>query len=78
MNWTSESKPNDECRYDHTTVITPIGKITIEWKSWKEKPQFDVYLNGEWIGTGNSLEVAKTIALVHLANIADELKEFLS
>jgi hypothetical protein len=36
LKWSEVSPPTDECRYTHVVSETPLGKITIEWKGWKE------------------------------------------
>ena len=43
--WTSHMSPDDTCNYDHiTTTTTPLGPITIEWKSWKDYPGYTALL----------------------------------
>jgi hypothetical protein len=34
--WTPETRPNDECGYDHTIAETPFGRFLLTWKGWKE------------------------------------------
>lgn len=78
MMWTEPEKPNKESPYAHTILNTPIGKIIIEWKSWKESPSYDMQLNNEWIGVSYSLEDAKEAALKYLVDKYNELKQFLN
>jgi hypothetical protein len=63
--------------YDHTISETPLGTIIIEWKSWKERPSYDIMLNGEWLGVENNLPDAKTVALKHVLDKSQELITFL-
>lgn len=36
LTWSDPAKPNDDSSYDHVIAETPLGRITLEWKSWKE------------------------------------------
>lgn len=82
MNW-SEPKPPIQwiSNYNHVKCETPLGEFIIEWKSWKERPDYGVNLkdqyNDQYIGTGYSLEEAKEIAENHLNKMHVELTEFL-
>ena len=77
-NWSKISKPNPNIRYDHIILETPIGKLTIEWKSWKEKPSYDIMLDELWIGVEYSLDDAKTNAISYISKIYYDLKVFLN
>lgn len=67
MKWTEPKKSTDGVSfYDHTIAETPIGRMIIEWKSWKESPSYDVMLDNEWIGVDYDLESAKQIGVNHL------------
>lgn len=36
LSWSEEHQPNDACRYNHVVSETPLGRLTIEWKGWKD------------------------------------------
>jgi hypothetical protein len=74
LNWTPEAPPTDGVSfYNHTICETPIGRIIIEWKSWKESPSYDVELDGKWIGVSYTLSEAKELAQNHIFDIIKEL-----
>jgi len=78
MNWTEPKPPTEgESYYDHVSLETPLGKIMIEWKSWKMDPSYDVELNGEWILCVYNLEEAKQDSLNYIKNKCNELTIFL-
>ena len=79
MNWTEPKPPTERISfYDHTICETPFGKLTIEWKSWKQSGSYDVMLNdGEWIGAEYDLESAKELARNYLVKKHKELSELL-
>ena len=78
MNWTELKPPTEnESYYDHTVCETPLGKFRIEWKSWKESPDYGVELEGNYIGTDYSLEEAKKSALEHLIKKQKELNKYI-
>ena len=79
MNWTEPKPPTEGISfYDHTICETPFGKLTIEWKSWKQSGSYDVMLNdGEWIGAEYDLESAKELARNYLVKKHKELSELL-
>jgi hypothetical protein len=33
--WSTNRKPNEDCRYDHCIAETPFGRFVIGWRSWK-------------------------------------------
>lgn len=79
MKWSEECKPDAiVSHYNHIITETPIGKMMIEWKGWKENPSYDVMLNDAWIGVEYDLESAKRLGEEHLNKIFKELKSFLS
>lgn len=48
MNWTEpQSGKEGISSYDHVICETPLGKIMIEWKSWKDNPPYCIMLNNE-------------------------------
>jgi hypothetical protein len=46
LQWSEERKPDEKCCYDHVFADTPIGRITIEWKSWKKYDSYDIQCYG--------------------------------
>jgi hypothetical protein len=37
LQWSEPRAPgDDDSRYDHVVAETPLGRIVLEWKSWKE------------------------------------------
>ncbi len=36
LSWSKERQPCIECRYTHVVSETLLGKLTIEWKGWKD------------------------------------------
>jgi hypothetical protein len=78
MKWTENKPPTKGISfYDHTISETPIGKIIIEWKSWKDRPSYDVMIDGEWIGVEYELTAAKDIALNFIKGKSEKLVTFL-
>lgn len=77
MNWTPESSPNENSNYDHIICETPLGRMIIEWKSWKVRPSYHIMLEGIWIGAEYSLDEAKQRARNYLIEKLEELKRFL-
>lgn len=78
MMWSDISKPTEGVSfYDYTYLDTPIGRVMVEWKSWKESPDYSVSLKTEdvYIGTAFDLESAKDMAFKH---IADKLARFMT
>jgi hypothetical protein len=45
LQWSEVRKPDEKCGYDHVFVDTPIGRITVEWKSWKEYDSYCIQCN---------------------------------
>lgn len=78
MNWTEHRKPTEGVSfYDHVIAETPIGRMIIEWKSWKESPSYDVMLDNEWIGVDYDLEIAKQIGVNYLNEKLKKLTEYM-
>lgn len=78
MKWTEPKKPTEGVSfYDHVTAETPIGRMIIEWKSWKDRPSYDVQLNNEWIGVEYSLDNAKKIGEDYLQGLLKKLTEYM-
>jgi hypothetical protein len=78
MKWTEPKPPTpNQSNYDHVFSETPLGKMRIEWKSWKKEPSYDLEINDEWILCVYNLEEAKEEALNYIKNKYNELKKFL-
>lgn len=78
MKWTEPKSPTEGVSfYDHTIAETPIGKVIIEWKSWKESPSYDIELDGEWIGVSYDLETAKEVVVIYLKDRLKKLTEYM-
>jgi len=74
MKWTEAAPPTEGIsHYDHVTLTSPIGDIVIEWKSWKERPSYDVEMSGVWVGCEYDLQDAKKLAENYLRKISDDL-----
>ena len=79
MKWTENKPPTEGISfYNHTITETPIGKIIIEWKGWKDQPSYDIMIDGEWIGVEYELTDAKNIALNFIKEKSEKLVTFLS
>ena len=42
IEWSEESKANEEIRYNHVIGKTPLGNFEITWKGWKASPSYTV------------------------------------
>lgn len=68
--WTDPAPPNAKgIRYDHVTAESPLGQYSIEWKSWKERDTYDMYLTGWHIESCLGLDEAKQAANDHMASM---------
>lgn len=77
MKWTEPTNPKaDVSNYDHCTTKTPIGEFIIEWKSWKDFPDYDVSLNGKWLFMETSLDLAKNRVKEYMEKVVAELIDF--
>jgi len=78
MEWSDKlsSKMGIE-NYNHSICETPMGMIYIEWKSWTLFYSYDVMIEGEYIGTRDSIDDAKQLAIEYLQQRVEELSEFL-
>ena len=78
MNWTEPKPPTEGVSYyDHITTETPLGKVKIEWKSWKERPSYSITIGDDYIDTEYDLEEAKELARSYLVKKHKELSDFL-
>lgn len=77
LEWCEPRKPNASgIRYDHVLAESPIGLFSIEWKSWKDHPGYELYLDGEWlVDGGNTLDAAKDNAHAYMLKRANEMAE---
>lgn len=78
MNWTEETEATKEIPYSHVKCQTPIGRVIITWKNWKENPSYDVELNNDWIGNSFDLDSAKSLAKNHVIDVAKKLNRFIN
>ena len=68
LQWTDPTPPTTGvCFYDHVIAKTPFGEIRITWKSWKERPSYDVEMPFDWSNDdrllwADDLEEAKEMA----------------
>ena len=80
MIWSEISDPTEGVSFfTHTICESPIGRIIIEWRGWRELPDdYDVSINGDiFISYSVTLEDAKEKAKEYLENKYNELKIFL-
>lgn len=78
MKWTEPTKATKGVSsYDHVIAETPIGRMIIEWKSWKDQPSYDVMINNDWVGVEYDLEDAKDIGVDYLNNLLKKLTEYM-
>ena len=59
LDWSAPYPPNSSRHYDHVVAETPLGRIAIEWKSWKDYPGFTAVMPWEELISANSLAEAK-------------------
>lgn len=79
MEWTEPKPPTTNMSYyDHTIAETPLGRMIIEWKSWKEKPSYDVMLDDKWIGVSYDLDTAKQVGEIYLKDLLKKLDDYLT
>lgn len=78
IKWTELSGPIENVSYyDHVMLSTPIGNFTIEWKSWKESPTYDILIGTEYVGSEFDLESAKNRVLAYLKRKTNELNNLI-
>lgn len=65
--WSDEAKPNDYCSYNHTFADTLFGRYQIEWKGWKDYPNFSLDFAGNVVDgyAGNTLDAVRAFAQSH-------------
>lgn len=55
--------------YDALKAKTSLGDFIIDWKSWKEYPVYDLWLEDKHIGSYFSLVEAQAAQLTYVADI---------
>lgn len=76
--WSKEQQPNEEIRYNHMLLLSPLGVFSSEWKGWKKYDAVCVYLDQEYLDVFNTTEEAKLYVDGVLRNKLKQLSEFLS
>ncbi|MBO1013458.1 hypothetical protein IPU70_07860 [Achromobacter sp. SD115] len=73
LQWSEAAEPNEQVRYTHVLAESPLGRFSIEWKSWKPHDSYCVHLDGDYLDTAMNLDDAKAIALKKVADMAHAL-----
>lgn len=76
LKWSDVAEPNEQIRYAHVLADSPLGRFSIEWKSWKPHDTFCVYLDGDYLDTSMNLDDAKAVALKKISDMARALAGF--
>lgn len=76
LQWSEVTEPNEQIRYTHVLAASPLGRFSIEWKSWKPHDSCCAYLDGDYLDTSMGLDDAKAIALKKVADMAHALAGF--
>lgn len=76
--WSKEQHPNEEIRYNHMLLVSPLGMFSLEWKGWKKYDAVCVYLDQEYLDVFNTTEEAKAYVKWFLYNKLKQLSDFLS
>lgn len=64
LDWHGPYKPGqNDIPYDHVIAETPLGRISISWKSWKDYPSYCSHDYPEFMPfvSGSSLEEVKNL-----------------
>lgn len=77
LSWSDPQPPTDLAPYDRVMAYTPFGRLTIEWKSHKDRPGYSI---GEFPGTpigvpylaADTLECAKKLAEDFFFSLVDK------
>lgn len=75
--WTKEQQPNEEIRYNHMLLSSPLGVFSSEWKGWKKYDDVCVYLDQEYLDSFDCIEEAIAYVDSFLRNKLKQLSEFL-
>lgn len=76
--WSKEQQPNEEIRYNHMLLVSPLGVFSLEWKGWKQYDSVCVYLDQEYLDSFYCIEEATEYVDGVLLNKLKQLSEFLS
>jgi len=71
--WSEPSPPNAYCPYDHVFIDTPLGRVQIEWKSWKKYPGYCAQIGDEFLGSYDNLDSAKNGGFAYISTKVKEL-----
>ena len=75
LNWSEPAKATDGVSsYDHTILETPLGRAIIEWKSWKDDPDYGLMIGDAWICSGYDLDEVKQKACEYLEGKLKDLE----
>lgn len=77
MNWSEEFKPDTLSNYNHIICDTPLGKMIIEWKGWKERTTYDISIDENWIGSDDTMSGAREKSLEYLVSKSNDLNSFI-
>lgn len=77
IDWSEPSPPNKYCPYDHVFMDTPLGRLQIEWKSWKISDSYCLLLNDNYIFSDTNLDQAKEHGLQVIKDKTKELNDWL-
>lgn len=64
--------------YDHRYVKTPLGMISVEWKSWKENDSYCIDIDGEFIDIAYELDDVNRIIDDYLIKLQDGIDQIYS
>ncbi|MGB3432430.1 hypothetical protein [Achromobacter sp.] len=78
LQWSEVAEPNEQIRYTHVLAESPLGRFSIEWKSWKPHDSYCVHLDGDYLDTAMNLDDAKAIALKKVADMAHALAGYVA
>lgn len=75
LEWSEQRSPNAKgIRYNHVIAESPLGLFSVEWKGWKDHPNYQLYLNGEWLQDGEAtLEDTQQRALEYCLKLGAQL-----
>jgi len=72
MKWTEPKSPSEGVSYyDHAILDTALGQFIIEWKSWKDRPSYDIIHKGNWLGSAMSLADAQRDTTGHIQDMTN-------
>lgn len=79
MDWTEPKSPKlDVSNYNHCFCDTPLGKMIIEWESWKFNTGYTIQIvDGDWLRCEDTLEDAKIFSENYLKEKSKQLIEYL-